>query len=76
MASIKYKTIKLKISEKVFRDVQNSLITRGMADNISGITDQVLIKIIKYITDNEKEVQIEFKEERENKCNIYIYLLK
>ena len=36
-----------------------------MADNISGITDQVLIKIIKYITDNEKEVQIEFKEERE-----------
>lgn len=76
MASIKYKTIKLKISEKVFRDVQNSLITRGMADNISGITDQVLIKIIKYITDNEKEVQIEFKEERENKWNIYIYLLK
>ena len=67
MASIKYKTIKLKISEKVFRNVQNSLITRGMADNISGITDQGLIKIIKYITDNEKEVQIEFKEERENK---------
>ena len=67
MNKIKYKKIKLKISEKVFRDVQNTLITRGMADNISGITDQVLIKIIKYITDNEKEVQIEFKEERENK---------
>ena len=76
MASIKYKTIKLKISEKVFRNVQNSLITRGMADNISGITDQVIIKIIKYITDNEKELQIEVKEERENKWNIYIYLLK
>ena len=65
MSKIKYKSIKLKISEKVFKDIQNSLITRGMADNLSGITDQVLIKIMKYITDNEKEVQIEFKKERE-----------
>jgi len=67
MSKIKYKHIKLKISHKVFRDVQNSLIARGMADNTSGITDQVLIKIIKNITDEEKEVQIEYKKERENK---------
>ena len=67
MSKIKYKHIKLKISHKVFRDVQNSLIARGMADNTSGITDQVLIKIIKNITDEKKEVQIEYKKERENK---------
>jgi len=65
MSEIKYKHIKLKISQKVFRDVQNSLITRGLADNTEGITDQVLIKIIRYITDNKKEVQIEYKKERE-----------
>ncbi len=65
MSKIKYKHIKLKISNKVFRDVQNSLIARGMADNTSGITDQVLIKIIKNITDEKKEVQIEYKKERE-----------
>ena len=36
-----------------------------MADNTNGITDQLLIKIIKYISDKEKEVQIEYKKERE-----------
>ena len=65
MSEIKYKHIKLKISHKVFQDVQNSLITRAMADNTSGITDAILIKIIKYISDKEKEVQIEYKKERE-----------
>ena len=65
MAKIKYKTIKLKISESVFRDLQSALIIRTMADNKSGINDQVLLKIMKYITDNEKIVQIEYKKERE-----------
>jgi hypothetical protein len=65
MNKIKYKKIRLKISEKLFRDVQNSLITRGMADNLNGIPDQVLVKIIRYITDNKKEVKIEYKKERE-----------
>ena len=65
MMPIKYKSIKIKISEKVFRDVKNTLITKGMADNINGITDQVLVKIIKSMTDKEKEVQIEYKTERE-----------
>ena len=65
MNKIKYKKIKLKISEKVFRDVKTLLIARGLADNTDGITDQVLIKIIRYITDNKKEVQIEYKKERE-----------
>tara|TARA_R100000781_G_scaffold68279_1_gene42985 strand:- start:1175 stop:1375 length:201 start_codon:yes stop_codon:yes gene_type:complete len=65
MSEIKYKHIKLKISQKVFRDVQNSLIARGLADNTDGITDQVLIKIIRHMTDNKKEVQIEYKKERE-----------
>ena len=65
MMPIKYKSIKIKISEKVFRDVKNTLITKGMADNINGITDQVLVKIIKSITDKEKEVKIEYKTERE-----------
>ena len=65
MSEIKYKHIKLKISHKVFRDVQTLLIARGLADNTEGITDQVLIKIIKHITDNKKEVQIEYKKERE-----------
>ena len=65
MMPIKYKSIKIKISEKVFRDVKNTLITKGMADNIKGIADQVLVKIIKSMTDKEKEVQIEYKTERE-----------
>lgn len=65
MNKIKYKKIELKISNKVFRDVQNSLIARGLADNTEGITDQVLIKIIRHMTDNKKEVQIEYKKERE-----------
>ena len=65
MSKIKYKKIGLKISEKVFRDVKNTLITKGMADNINEITDQVLVKIIKSMTDKEKEVQIEYKTERE-----------
>jgi hypothetical protein len=65
MSKIKYKKIGVKISEKVFRDVKNTLITKGMADNIGGITDQVLVKIIKSMTDKEKEVQIEYKTERE-----------
>ena len=65
MSKIKYKKIRVKISEKVFRDVKNTLITKGMADNINGITDQVLVKIIKSMTDKEKEVQIEYKTERE-----------
>jgi len=67
MAKIKYKTIKLKISESVFKDLQSALIIRTMADNKSGLNDQVLIKIMKYITDNEKIVQIEYKKEREKK---------
>lgn len=65
MAKIKYKTIKLKISESVFKDLQSALIIRTMADNKSGINDQVLLKIMKYITDHEKIVQIEYKKERE-----------
>ena len=65
MMPIKYKSIKIKISEKVFRDVKNTLITKGMADNINGLADQVLVKIIKSITDKEKEVKIEYKTERE-----------
>ena len=65
MSKIKYKKIGVKISEKVFRDVKNTLITKGMADNINGIADQVLVKIIKSMTDKEKEVQIEYKTERE-----------
>ena len=48
---IKYKHIKLNISHKVFRDVKNTLISKGMADNTKGITDQLLIKIIRHITD-------------------------
>ena len=31
MNKIKYKHIKLKISQKVFRDVKNTLISKGMA---------------------------------------------
>ena len=62
---IKYKSIKIKISEKVFRDVKNTLITKGMADNINGIADQVLVKIIKSMTDKEKEVEIKYKTEIE-----------
>ena len=65
MNKIKYKSIELKISEKVFRDVKNTLITKGMADNIGGITDQVLVKIIKSMTDKEKEVEIKYKTEKE-----------
>jgi hypothetical protein len=61
---IKYKSIKIKISEKVFRDVKNTLITKGMADNINGIADQVLVKIIKSMTDKEKEVEIKYKTEK------------
>ena len=61
---IKYKHIKLKISQKVFRDVKNTLITKGMADNINGIADQVLVKIIKSMTDKEKEVEIKYKTEK------------
>ena len=65
MSKIKYKHIKLKISHKVFRDVKNTLITKGMADNINGIADQVLVKIIKSMTDKEKEVEIKYKTEIE-----------
>ena len=65
MSKIKYKKIELKISHKVYKDVKTLLIARGLADNTEGITDQVLIKIIKHITDNKKEVQIEYKKERE-----------
>ena len=65
MMPIKYKSIKIKISEKVFRDVKNTLITKGMADNINGIADQVLVKIIKSMTDKEKEVEIKYKTEIE-----------
>ena len=65
MSKIKYKKIGLKISEKVFRDVKNTLITKGMADNINGIADQVLVKIIKSMTDKKKEVEIKYKTERE-----------
>jgi hypothetical protein len=64
MMPIKYKSIKIKISEKVFRDVKNTLITKGMADNINGIADQVLVKIIKSMTDKEKEVEIKYKTEK------------
>lgn len=64
MSKIKYKKIGLKISEKVFRDVKNTLITKGMADNIGGIADQVLVKIIKSMTDKEKEVEIKYKTEK------------
>jgi len=64
MSKIKYKKIGLKISEKVFRDVKNTLITKGMADNINGIADQVLVKIIKSMTDKEKEVEIKYKTEK------------
>jgi hypothetical protein len=64
MNKIKYKKIGVKISEKVFRDVKNTLITKGMADNINGIADQVLVKIIKSMTDKEKEVEIKYKTEK------------
>ena len=64
MSKIKYKKIGVKISEKVFRDVKNTLITKGMADNINGIADQVLVKIIKSMTDKENEVEIKYKTEK------------
>ena len=65
MSKIKYKKIELKISEKVFSDVKQSLFIRKMADNASGLNDQVLVKIIKFITDGEDKVEISYKTERE-----------
>lgn len=65
MSKIKYKKIELKISEKVFKDIKQDLIIRKMADNAYGINDQVLVKIVKFITDGEEKVEISYKKERE-----------
>lgn len=60
---IKYKNIKLKISHKVFQKLQQSLMIRKMSQ-MDGLTDQVLIKIVKSIDDGEKSVEIKYKTER------------
>ena len=65
MNEIKYKKIELNISENVFKDIKQSLLIRKMADNASGLNDQVLVKIIKFITDGEDKVEISYKTERE-----------
>ncbi len=60
---IKYKNIKLKISHKVFQKLQQSLMIKKMSQ-MDGLTDQVLIKIVKSIDDGEKSVEIKYKTER------------
>jgi len=65
MSKIKYKKIELKISEKVFSGMKQDLLIRRMADNAYGINDQVLVKIVKAITNKEEEVEISYKKERE-----------
>ena len=65
MSSIKYKEIKIKISEKVFKDVWSALITKTMTGNFSGIADEVLMKIIKAIKKENKQEKISYKKERE-----------
>jgi hypothetical protein len=61
---IKYKKIELNISEKVFSKMKQDIIIRKMADNAYGLNDQILIKIVKYITDGEDKVEISYKTER------------
>lgn len=65
MSKIKYKKIELNISEKVFSSMKQDLLIRRMADNAYGINDQVLVKIVKFITDGEDKVEISYKKERE-----------
>lgn len=64
MDKIKYKKIELNISEKVFSKMKQDIIIRKMADNAYGLNDQILIKIVKYITDGEDKVEISYKTER------------
>ena len=64
MSSIKYKEIKIKISEKVFKDVWSALITKTMTGNFSGIADEVLMKIIKAIKKEKEQEKISYKKER------------
>lgn len=44
--------------------MKQDIIIRKMADNAYGLNDQILIKIVKYITDGEDKVEISYKTER------------
>ena len=58
------KEIKLIINDDVFSDLKNSIFARKLAVAHGGIQDLAIDKIIKAINNNEKEIKLQYKQNK------------
>ena len=59
------KEILLKIDDKVFKDLQNTMGIRDMMGNAYGLVDGLVSKIITSVENEEKELELIYKKDRE-----------
>lgn len=57
------KTIQLNIEDGVYIDLNNFMMTKSMMGNAFGIEDSFVIKILKSIDEDKKEVLFKYKNE-------------
>ena len=55
------KKITLKISEDLYKDLNNSIFDKKLSCSYGGLIDGVLNKILSSIKDNKKEIILEYK---------------
>jgi len=55
--------VKLKISERVYKELKSSQGVRILTGSAYGIQDSFVNKLITSIDNNEKEIEIKFKDE-------------
>ena len=55
------KKITLKISDDLYKDLNNSIFAKKLSCSYGGLIDGVLNKILSSIKDNKKEIILEYK---------------
>lgn len=63
------KKITLLIADNVYKELRGSQMFRMMLDNSFGIQDEFIKKILSSIENNEKEVEIKYKDKEDAKDN-------
>ena len=58
------KEIIVKFSDRVFAEFQSDIVLKGMSGNLYGIPDEVCVKIIRAIRDDQSEVELVLKKEK------------
>ena len=64
------KEITIHITDRAYSELKSSMIVKKISGNMYGAQDEVFMKMIKAIENNEQTLDISLKEEREKEKNV------